>query len=240
MPILEVRNLQVSYGPVKAVRGIDLQIDQGSIVALLGANGAGKSSTVCAVAGLVAHQADRISFRDRDISARKTEERMRCGLTLTPEGRRVFPSLTVDENLTLGGYILRKNRRELERQREKMFALFPILRDRRNQLAATLSGGQQQQLAIARSVMSRPRVLLLDEPSLGLAPQIVETIFDLIVRLRDDGFTLLVVEQNVSMVLEVADYGYIMATGQVQAQGTVDQLQASGVMQDVYLGGASG
>ena len=240
MPILEVRNLQVSYGPVKAVRGIDLQIDQGSIVALLGANGAGKSSTVCAVAGLVAHQADRISFRDRDISARKTEERMRCGLTLTPEGRRVFPSLTVDENLTLGGYILRKNRRELERQREKMFALFPILRDRRNQLAATLSGGQQQQLAIARSVMSRPRVLLLDEPSLGLAPQIVETIFDLIVRLRDDGFTLLVVEQNVSMVLEVADYGYIMATGQVQAQGTVAQLQASGVMQDVYLGGASG
>ncbi len=237
MSILEVKNLRVAYGPVEAVRGIDLRIDRGSIVALLGANGAGKSSTVNAIAGLTPHTADRMHFRGRDLSTRKAEDRARQGLTLTPEGRRVFPSLTVDENLSLGGYILRKDRRKLEERREKMFSLFPILRERRDQIAATLSGGQQQQLAIARSLMSRPRVMLLDEPSLGLAPRIVETIFELIARLRDEGFTLLVVEQNVSMVLDVADYGYVMANGRVQTHGSVDALRSSSAVRRAYLGG---
>ncbi len=235
--ILEVNNLRVAYGPVEAVRGVDLRIDKGTIVALLGANGAGKSSTVNAIAGMTPHTADRILFRGGDLSTRKAEERARQGLTLTPEGRRVFPSLTVDENLSLGGWILRRSRRKLEEQREWMFSLFPILRERRDQIAATLSGGQQQQLAIARSLMSRPRVMLLDEPSLGLAPRIVETIFELIARLRDEGYTLLVVEQNVSMVLETADYAYVMVTGQIHTHGPADMHRTDGALRDAYLGG---
>lgn len=237
MAILDIKNLSVQYGPVTAVQEIDLSVEEGKITALLGANGAGKSSTVNAIAGLVGHRADRMLFDNRDLSAMETEERVRQGVSLTPEGRRIFPSLTVKENMLLGGYTLRSQKARQEEQREKMLALFPILRDRQEQIAATLSGGQQQMLAIARSMMCCPQLLLLDEPSLGLAPRIVESIFDMLLALRGGGgCTLFIVEQNVAMVLDIADYVYVMASGSIRAQGTVEELNASGILQDAYLG----
>ncbi|MCP4629139.1 MAG: ABC transporter ATP-binding protein [bacterium] len=237
MAILNIEKLSVSYGPVTAVKGIDLSVEKGKIIALLGANGAGKSSTVNAIAGLVEHTADRMTLKDTDILSLKTEQRIKNGLTLIPEGRRVFPSLSVKENLFLGGYLLKANKSDLVRQLREMFNLFPILDERKTQLAATLSGGQQQQLAIARALMSRPKIMMFDEPSLGLAPMIVETIFDLLVRLKEDGNTLLVVEQNVGMVLDVADYVYVMTNGEIRAMGTVDELGDTDAIKNAYLGG---
>ncbi len=219
------------------MKGIDLSVAQGKIIAILGANGAGKSSTVNAISGLVAHHADRISFKEKSILALGTEQRIKQGITMIPEGRRVFPSLSVKENLLLGGYLLKSNKAELETTLEKMYALFPILAERNTQLAATLSGGQQQQLAIARALMSRPEIIMFDEPSLGLAPKIVETIFDLLVKLKEDGNTLLVVEQNVGMILDVADYVYVMANGEIRSQGTVDELGETEAIKRAYLGG---
>ncbi len=237
MAILNIENLSVSYGPVAAVKGIDLCVEKGKIIALLGANGAGKSSTVNAISGLVEHTADRMTLKEKDILNLKTEQRIKNGLTLIPEGRRVFPSLSVKENLFLGGYLLKANKAELERQLQEMYTLFPILADRKTQLAATLSGGQQQQLAIARALMSRPKIMMFDEPSLGLAPMIVETIFDLLVRLKENGNTLLVVEQNVGMVLDVADYVYVMTNGEIRAMGTVAELGETDAIKNAYLGG---
>lgn len=239
MAILDIQNLRVGYGPVSAVQGIDLSVDEGHIVALLGANGAGKSSTVNAIAGLVAHQTDGFSFKGVPMQARKTEQRIADGLTLVPEGRRVFPSLSVAENLLLGGFLLKSDRSALENQLDRMYGTFPILAERKQQLAATLSGGQQQQLAIGRALMSAPRLIMLDEPSLGLAPRITETIFDLLVQLRDKGSTLLVVEQNVGMVLEIADYVYVMAGGGIRAQGTVSELNRTEAIRSAYMGGTA-
>jgi branched-chain amino acid transport system ATP-binding protein len=239
MAFLDVRNLSVSYGPVKAVKGIDLSVEKGKIIALLGANGAGKSSVVNAVSGLVDHTADQMVLDEKDILFLKTEQRIKQGLTLIPEGRRVFPSLTVKENLLLGGYLFRSDKSEMKSQLEKMYNLFPILAERTSQLAVTLSGGQQQQLAIARALMSRPEIILFDEPSLGLAPKIVETIFDLIAKLRQDGNTLLIVEQNVGLVLEIADYVYVLANGKIRTQGTVAELGETEAIKSAYMGGNS-
>jgi len=239
MAFLDVRNLSVSYGPVKAVKGIDLSVEKGKIIALLGANGAGKSSVVNAVSGLVDHTADKMVLDEKDILFLKTEQRIKQGLTLIPEGRRVFPSLTVKENLLLGGYLFRSDKSEMKSQLEKMYNLFPILAERTSQLAVTLSGGQQQQLAIARALMSRPEIILFDEPSLGLAPKIVETIFDLIAKLRQDGNTLLIVEQNVGLVLEIADYVYVLANGKIRTQGTVAELGETEAIKSAYMGGNS-
>lgn len=237
MAILSIKNLSVSYGPVMAVKGVDLSVDKGKIIALLGANGAGKSSTVNAISGLIDHHADHITFKGEDVAGLKTEQRIKKGLTMIPEGRRVFPSLSVKENLLLGGYLLKKNRAELDQSLARMYDLFPILAERTGQLAATLSGGQQQQLAIARALMSRPEIIMFDEPSLGLAPKIVETIFDLLVRLKNEGNTLLVVEQNVSMILDIADYIYVMANGQIRSKGTVDELGRTETIKKAYMGG---
>ena len=239
MAFLDVRNLSVSYGPVKAVKGIDLSVEKGKIIALLGANGAGKSSVVNAVSGLVDHTADKMVLDEKEILSLKTEQRIKQGLTLIPEGRRVFPSLTVKENLLLGGYLFRSDKSEMKMQLEKMYALFPILAERTAQLAVTLSGGQQQQLAIARALMSRPEIILFDEPSLGLAPKIVETIFDLIEKLRQDGNTLLIVEQNVGLVLEIADYVYVLANGTIRTKGTVAELGETEAIRSAYMGGNS-
>jgi len=236
MALLDVKDLHVRYGAVEAVRGIDLTIEEGELVALLGANGAGKSSTLNAIVGLAPKSAGTIHFAGKDIGSLATEDLVRLGITLTPEGRRVFGALTVEENLVLGGFPLGRAREARRQNFERMFELFPILAERRSQLAGTLSGGQQQMLAIARSLMMSPKLLLLDEPSLGLAPQIVETIFESIVDMGKAGITILLVEQNVAMSLEVVDRGYVMAAGSVVTSGTAAELESSHLVEQAYLG----
>lgn len=234
--ILSVADLRVRYGAVQAVRGIALDVGQGEIVALLGANGAGKSSTLNAIVGL-APSTGEIMFEGDSIAGVPTERLVRRGLTLTPEGRRVFGSLSVAENLRLGAFPV-ADAAERAQNLDRMLTLFPILAERRGQLAGTLSGGQQQMLAIARSLMMSPRLLLLDEPSLGLAPKIVDTIFEQIEGLRSAGITILLVEQNVAMSLEVADRAYVMASGEIAASGTAEELAASHLVEAAYLGHA--
>ncbi len=233
--LLSIEGLTVSYGAVEAVRGIDLTVKRGEIVTLLGANGAGKSSTLNALVGLAPRKARRMLFQGNDLLALPPETIVRRGMTLVPEGRRVFSSLTVDENLMLGGakHAARGNPAAVKAD---MLGLFPILAERLHQKAGSLSGGEQQMLAIARALMSSPDLLLLDEPSLGLAPQVVDRIFDLIGNLRDRGLTILLVEQNVVQSLEVADRGYVLANGRVELQGSAADLRASPEIQDAYLG----
>ncbi len=235
MALLSVAGLGVRYGAILAVRDVGLTVDAGEIVALLGANGAGKTTTLSAIVGLVPANAGTVTFDGRAMGGLGTELIVRAGMTLVPEGRRVFPSLSVDENLTLGA-ASRGDRAATASARQEMFELFPILAERRGQLAGTLSGGQQQQLAIARALMSGPRLLLLDEPSLGLAPQVVDDIFDLIARLRESGLTILLVEQNVAMALDVADRAYVLASGEIVMEGTAAELKASEEIERAYLG----
>ena len=237
MPLLAVRDLEVRYGPIQAVRGVTLSVEQGEIVALLGANGAGKSSLLTACMGLVPPAAGAVEFDGWPAEAEKTEAIVRRGMTLTPEGRRVFPYLTVQENLDIGAAARSRAKRNPD-TREQMFALFPVLKERRDQPAGTLSGGEQQMLAIARSLMSEPRMLLLDEPSLGLAPNIVDQIFDLIAGLRSRGITILLVEQNVELSLDIADRAYVLAGGRIVLQGKPEELRATGRLEGAYLGGA--
>ncbi|SEB76441.1 amino acid/amide ABC transporter ATP-binding protein 2, HAAT family [Nitratireductor aquibiodomus] len=233
--LLTVQSLQVQYGAVNAVRGIDLEVREGEIIALLGANGAGKSSTLNALVGLAPASAGTITFRGQDVTGSASERFASLGMTLSPEGRRVFGTLSVQENLLMGAYSMR-DKVEIKTAWERVFDLFPILRERREQFAGTLSGGQQQMLAVGRALMSNPRLLLLDEPSLGLAPKIVEQVFELITVLRKQGVTMVVVEQNVSMALEVADRGYVMASGRIAASGTAVELRNSDTLQAAYLG----
>ena len=234
-PLLSVQSFRVHYGAVEAVRGIDFEIQEGEIVALLGANGAGKSSTLNAIVGLVPVAAGIVFFDGADITHNLPETLAPAGLTLSPEGRRVFGTLSVAENLLMGAYGIR-DKPTVARSWDRVYSLFPILHERRDQYAGTLSGGQQQMLAVGRALMSNPRLLLLDEPSLGLAPKIVEQVFELIILLRDKGVTLAVVEQNVAMALEVADRGYLMAGGEIVATGTVDELAQSDALHSAYLG----
>jgi branched-chain amino acid transport system ATP-binding protein len=232
--MLEVSGLTVRYGAVEAVRGIDLHVGRGEIVALLGANGAGKTSTLAAIAGAVP-SGGRVAFDGRDIARLAPEAISRAGIGLVPEGRRVFSGLTVSENLMLGG-AAHAPPAERRVRADAMRARFPILAERRGQLAGLLSGGEQQMLAIARALMARPRLLLLDEPSLGLAPKIVEAVFDLIAELRDEGITILLVEQNVPMSLDLADHAVVLAQGRVATRGTAAEVAASGAVAGAYLG----
>ncbi len=232
-PLLSVRGLHVAYGAVEAVRGIDLEVRAGEIVALLGANGAGKSSTLNGIVGLAPATAGAVRLKSEEIRGLSTERLARRRLTLCPEGRRVFATLDVEENLRLGGYAL--ERRLRPERLAQMYALFPILAERRRQQAGTLSGGQQQLLAIARALMCDPELLLLDEPSLGLAPRIVEQVFELIATLRGRGVTVLLVEQNVAMSLEIADRGYVMASGRIVAAADAAELRRSGLIAQTYL-----
>jgi branched-chain amino acid transport system ATP-binding protein len=232
--LLEVRGLTARYGAVTAVRDVSLTVGAGEIVALLGANGAGKSTTLACIAGLHRSRQGQIRFDGRDISRLSPERVLRRGISLTPEGRRLFASLTVEENLMLGG--ASRGRRERNDHGE-LLSLFPILRERLKLPAALLSGGEQQQLAIARSLMSKPRLLLLDEPTLGLAPLLVRLVLDLIRRLRDgQGLSVLLVDQNVHHALELCDRAYILRTGEVAAAGLPDELRRSREVQAAYLG----
>jgi branched-chain amino acid transport system ATP-binding protein len=233
--LLDVAELRVEYGPIKAVRGVDLRVEQGEIVVLLGANGAGKSSLLNALAGLVPVAGGRVLFEGEDVAALPAERIVRRGIALVPEGRRVFPRLSVAGNLRLGG-ASRRNRAEVEATRERLLELFPVLRERLAQEAGTLSGGQQQMLAIARGLMSSPRLLLLDEPSLGLAPIVVRQIFRLLRELREQGTTLLVVEQNVHQALAIADRAYVMANGRFETAGEAAALRGSTEIERAYLG----
>lgn len=232
-PLLALEGLSVAYGPVQAVRGLDLTVGHGESVALLGPNGAGKSSTLNAVMHLAPVSSGRIRFAGRDLGGVRTEDVVRRGMTMVPEARRIFPSLTVAENLALGAVA---HPERAEAAGREVMDLFPILAERRGQQAGTLSGGEQQQLAIARALMSGPRLLLLDEPSLGLAPQIVDRIFELLLELRRRGVTMLLVEQQVDMALSVADRAYVLASGRLRLEGVAADIRASKEVERAYLG----
>ena len=232
--MLSLDKLQVSYGAVQAVRSLDLTVGEGELVALLGPNGAGKSSTIGAITGLVPARG-RVQLSGKDISTLPTEARIARGIAISPEGRKVFANLTVGENLRMGA-ALRRDPAGVRQDTDRFLALFPVLRERFAQLAGTLSGGEQQMLAIARALMSRPRLLLLDEPSLGLAPLIVARIFDFIGELKASGLTLLVVEQNAAQAMRFADRVYVLAAGEVRFVGTPADLEGTDLM-SVYVGG---
>ena len=234
-PLLEVRGLEVRYGGIRAVKGIDLTVEQGELVCLIGANGAGKSSTLRAISGLIPTASGTVRYAGRDLAGTRAFERVRAGLVMVPEGRGVFPQLTVNENLAMGAYA--RSDSAVASDRERMFGLFPRLRERRTQTAGTLSGGEQQMLAIARALMSRPKLLLLDEPSMGLAPIVVERIFEVVREINRGGVTVLLVEQNARAALGLAARAYVMESGLVTLSGPAAELAHDPKIIDAYLGG---
>jgi branched-chain amino acid transport system ATP-binding protein len=237
--MLEVLDLKVSYGAIRALDGVSFSVAAGTVVALLGANGAGKSTALRAVTGLVTPQGGRIVFGGREIQGLKPHEIIRAGLGVVPEGRRIFANLTVYDNLMLGAYF-RRDHETLARDLENLFETFPRLAERRHQAAGTLSGGEQQMLALGRALMSRPKLLLLDEPSLGLAPLLVKEVFNIITRLNQQGVTILLVEQNAAQALKLAHYAYILETGRVALAGPGSELLAHPRLKEAYLGDEAG
>lgn len=220
---LEVNQLVVNYGAIQAVKGINLQVPEGSIVAILGANGAGKSTTLKTISGLTKAASGTISFFGKDITTAEPEKITSMGIMQSPEGRQIFYDLNVYENLMTGAYTL-KNKKEIAENRKNVYQIFPVLEERKDQIAGTLSGGEQQMLAIARALMGSPKLLTLDEPSLGLAPLIVKDIMNLIVRIRESGVTVLLVEQNAKQTLKIADYAYVLELGRVRQEGNAQDL----------------
>lgn len=236
--ILEVCDLFVYFEGIPALRGVNLSVERGQIVSILGANGAGKTTTLSAISGLVRDYKGKVTFRGRELEARlPAHERVKLGICHVREGRKIFPRLSTDENLRIGAYADPDAQAVKERKR-KMYDLFPVLAERRDQMGGTLSGGEQQMLAIARGLMGNPELLLLDEPSLGLAPILIPPIFRALKRINSEGTTLLIVEQNARLALQVADYSYVLQTGKVSLSGTKDDLLAEERMLDAYLGGA--
>ena len=233
--MLKLEDVHARYGAIVALRGVSIEIGEGELVALLGANGAGKSTLLSTIAGVLRPHRGKVEFRGESLVGLVPETIVRRGLAMVPENREIFPALTVGENLRLGAYI-RKDREEYLADLERMFALFPILQERFDQPAGTMSGGEQQQLAIARALMSHPDLLMLDEPSLGLAPKILEQVFALIEHLHESGVTILLVEQNVALSLAIADRAYVLNMGAVQASGTPEELRQHVDMASVYLG----
>jgi len=233
--MLEVRELSAGYGQLEVLHGVSLTVGHGEIVALLGANGAGKTTTLAVISGLSAPAGGSITFSGKDIGGLPAQEMVRLGLVQVPEGRRIFPTLSVGENLEMGAY-LQNDRGRTKQNLDRVYKIFPKLAERKNQLGGTLSGGEQQMLAIARGLMSQPRLLLLDEPSLGLAPIVVDGIFRTIQEIRQEGVTVLLVEQNALRSLEVADRGYILETGRVVLQGTGTGLLGNDLVKASYLG----
>ncbi|MDR2484664.1 MAG: ABC transporter ATP-binding protein [Treponema sp.] len=233
--MLKLEALSVFYGGIHALRGIDIEVADGKIITLIGANGAGKSTMLNSVAGLVKPAAGTITWNGEDITGKDTKNIVSKGLALIPEGRHVFPNLTVDENLALGAYS-RNNKQEIRQDRERCFALFPRLKERIRQSAGTLSGGEQQMLAVARGLMTGPKLLMLDEPSLGLAPLVSKMIFDIIQEINKNGVTILLIEQNAHAALEIADYAYVLETGVITIQNTGAVLLKDGGIRRAYLG----
>ena len=234
-PLLELHALDVHYGAIHALRGISILVGQGEIVSLIGANGAGKTTTLRAVSGMLRPSAGQIRYQGASIGGLKPHRLVARGLCHAPEGRGIFPNLTLTENLLLGAF-LRRDAEGIAKDMEKGFKLFPILKERATQMAGTLSGGEQQMLAIARALMSRPRLLLLDEPSLGLAPTVVETIFNIVQEINKQGVTILLVEQNAHLALQIANHGYVLETGTVVQTGTGTELLRSPEIRKAYLG----
>ncbi len=234
--MLELEDVSVSYGSIRALRGISLSVHEGELVTLIGSNGAGKSTCLLAISGILHPQQGRIIHKGQDITRLSPFEVVRRGISQAPEGRHIFARLSVEENLMLGAG-QRTDKAGLEKDRRWVYDLFPVLRDRLSQAAGTLSGGEQQMLAMGRALMSRPKLLLLDEPSLGLAPLMVETIFDVTRKVRAEGGTILLVEQNARQALEVADRGYVLETGQIILEGDATSLRNDAGVEKAYLGG---
>ena len=233
--LLELRQLHVSYGGIKAVRGIDLHVDKGELVCLIGANGAGKTTTLKAVCGLVPASKDSIHYAGKSIAGVPSFQLVRQGLAMVPEGRGVFGQLTIEENLAMGAYV-RTDAAKIRSDIEHVFTLFPRLKERRKQAAGTLSGGEQQMLAMGRALLSRPTMLLLDEPSMGLAPLMVQKIFDTVRTIAAEGVTILLIEQNAKLALETANRGYVMESGEITLQGPARSLLDDPKVRQAYLG----
>lgn len=232
---LEIRDLHVSYGGIRALKGVDLTVEEGQIVTLIGANGAGKSTTLRAISGLQKPQSGSILYGGEELVGLPAKEIVRRGIIHVPEGRRVFPDMTVAENLKIGAF-LRKDKDGIASDMDYVYSLFPRLKERSWQPAGTLSGGEQQMLAVGRALMSRPKVLMMDEPSLGLAPLIVKDIFSIIRRVNADGITVLLIEQNANAALRIADYGYVLETGVIALTGTGEELLRNESVREAYLG----
>ncbi|MCD9150070.1 ABC transporter ATP-binding protein [Pseudophaeobacter flagellatus] len=235
-PLLEIKNLESFYGPIMAIRGVSLKVDKGQIVTVLGANGAGKSTLLKTISGIMDPEKGQVLFNGKPIQGQEPHRIVEHGIVHVPEGREVFPLLTVDENLSLGAYT-RSDKAEIERDRQMVFEYFPILAERRSQEAGTLSGGQQQMLAIGRGLMLRPQIMLLDEPSLGLSPLLVQEIFAILRRLNAEAHvTMMLVEQNARIALDLADVGYVMEIGRIVMDGSADRLMESEDIKSFYLG----
>lgn len=231
--MLSIKDLKVNFGGIEAVKGISFDVEKGEIATLIGANGAGKSTTLRAISGLVKPSNGKIIFEDKNITNLEPSKIVKAGVTLCPEGRRIFPDMTVIENIKIGAY-LRLD--DLKNDIDRVFSLFPILKERRLQLAGTLSGGEQQMLAVARSLMSRPKIMMLDEPSLGLAPLIVKNIFDIIKEINKEGVTILLIEQNANMALRIADRAFVLDTGKIIMEGNGKELLDNPKIKEAYLG----
>lgn len=235
--MLEINNLVVAYGGIQALKGINMTVEPGKIVALIGANGAGKSTTLKSIVGLVKPVSGTIVYDGKDLRKVSTKDMVRNGITLVPEGRKIFPDLTVLENLKIGAFV-RNDVKEIKLDLEWVYELFPILKERTWQLAGTLSGGEQQMLAVGRALMSRPKLLMMDEPSLGLAPLIVKNIFNIIKEIHSQGVTILLIEQNANVSLKIADHAYVIETGMIKLEGPGRELLVNEEVKKAYLGEA--
>jgi len=236
LALLEIQNLHTYYGHVHALKGLDLEVDKGEIVSLIGANGAGKTTTLRTISGLINPREGRITLRGEDVTETPAHRIVEAGISHAPEGREIFATLTVTENLNMGAYVLGGDRDTIEKNRQRVFDLFPRLKERRNQLGGTLSGGEQQMLTIGRALMASPRILMLDEPSLGLAPMLVKAIFNTIREINDRGVTVLLVEQNARAALKVANRAYVLETGQIVLSGPANELLRDERVRKAYLG----
>ncbi len=234
MALLEVNDIHTYYGNIHALKGVSFEVDSGEIIALIGSNGAGKTTTLRTICGLMAPREGSVSYDGEDISSTRADLLVSKGISMVPEGRGVFAKLTVEENLDMGAYIRRDG--EIKEDLNNAYSLFPRLEERKKQFAGTLSGGEQQMLAIARALMSKPRLLLLDEPSMGLAPVLVDGVFETVQRIASEGVTILLVEQNAHMALQIADRGYVLQSGEVAISDTAANLQQNETVQKTYLG----